>query len=149
MRRITMDNVRGPKAARRHDSAENRAKRFLLRNRIPGYRFTEKRCGDGDGFDIWCRRAGGKSFKVEIKATDMVYRSSRRSDIRKQLYFSRSHEIRLFEAGELKVARVFLGGPTPAVLMFDISIQRGKKLKPEPRAYLSGPLDYRKVRHIF
>jgi len=123
---------------------------FLLSNPVRGYRFTEKKTDDGDGFDIWCCKRGGKRFKVEIKATDMPYVRSRMSDIRKQLYFSRKHEINLFQSGKLKVARVFLGGPAPAVLMFDISIQRrGRKLKSDPRAYLSGSLDYARVELLF
>jgi hypothetical protein len=143
-----MGNVRKSKATARPKPPEDRAREFLLSNPIRGYRFTEKRTGDGDGFDIWCCRTGGKRFKVEIKATDMPYVRSRQSDIRKQLYFSRMHEISLFQAGELKVVRVFLGGLAPAVLMFDISIQRGRKLKREPRAYLTGSLDYGKVQHL-
>ena len=141
-----MGNVRKPEAAVRPKPTEDRAREFLLSNPIRGYHFTEKRTVDGDGFDIWCRRPGGKRFKVEIKATDMAYAPSRQSDIRKQLYFSRDHEISLFQAGKLKVIRVFLGGPAPAVLMFDISIQkRDRRLKSDPRAYLSGPLDYSRL----
>jgi hypothetical protein len=146
MKGSRMGSVTRPYAHARPESPEKRAEKFLLGNPIRGYRFYEKRTGDGDGFDIWCCRPGGKRFRVEIKATDMAYSSSRKSDIRKQLYFSRDHEINLFQAGELKVVRVFLGGATPAVIMFDISIQRrDRKLKADPRAYLSGPLDYTKV----
>ena len=143
-----MGNVRKPKADVRPKPPEDRAREFLISNPIRGYHFTEKRTGDGDGFDIWCRRTRGKRFKVEIKATDMAYAPSRQSDIRKQLYFSREQEISLFQAGKLKVVRVFMGGPSPRVLMFDISIQQGRPLEREPRAYLKGRLDYAKVQHL-
>jgi len=134
------------KVSARKKPVADRALKFLLANPIRCHHFTAKGSDDGDGFDIWCCKRGGKRFKVAIKATDMTFVRSRMSDIRKQLYFSRKHEIGLFQSGKLKVARVFMGGPSPAVLMFDISIQRrNRELKPDPRAYLSGPLDYTKV----
>lgn len=127
---------------------EDEAKRYLINEfKHEIYKFSDKNPNE-IGFDLWMKdKSSSKSTKIELKSTEGSWKKL--SDIFQKLRFSAENEVKNFEQGETKIARVFLGNQPPKVFIFDRRIfDKGAHFKMEYRANIVGQIHYESIKEI-